>query len=378
MNRYLPISLAVLPSLMLRGADFTADDLRRSIDKIRLIELNLPADMPAFSLPENGRMSCAKCGKVMLLDESPLLMRALAERLNEKSSKGYRFILDESALCPYCGDGRFYLDIQVIDLSPQKINWKKLRRIPVDRDDLLFLLSGWETLQSCEGLAYRLRNVETGSFLVESEEDFLSDARVQPPGGWKKRIDEQQETAEFFQKLASSAHILRREDLDSYLKMSADLSDRHNDYRPSHFMLLTRMAISFDRALTPLNCPACSRRYYVCNGSNMPLMQPLGDLLEAMKKIDIFPDFSSLCPYCHPGKEERKLAVTIHAEGQKALSAELTPGDLVLLADFVTYNDSSQYQTALPAVMVMRLKEVLLGETGNARISARPLPAGEK
>ena len=95
-----------------------------------------------------------------------------------------------------------------------------------------------------------------------------------------------------------------------------------------------------------------------------------------MKRIDISPDFSSICPYCHPREQDRKLAVTIHAEGQKDLSSELTPGDLILLSDFVVFND--RYPSSMPAVMLMRLKEILLGEKGSTRVSARPLSADEK
>lgn len=391
MNRSLPISLAVLQSLVLQGADFTADELRRSIEKIPLLRLDLPEDLPLYPRLSVYVISCRKCGKGMCLDEEPGLMSALTNRLNEKcGGKHYRFILDESSLCPYCGDGRFYLEIQreMFDWPTGKIEWKKFRRIPVNRADLLFLLSGWyrsRTLQNGEWLGRSLQDIfENDSFLVKSEEDFLSFAARAVPrvaDAQKKKIEEKKEAAEIFQKLTSSAHVMRREDLDAYLEKTAKLSDRNYDYRTSHFAMLTRMAIfadSFLGAWAPLTCPACARRYYVCNGSNSPIMQPLGDLLEAMKKIDISPDFSSLCPYCHPGEQDRKLTVTIHAEGQKDLSAELTPGDLAPLADFVFCNDRHLPPPSLPAVTLMRLKEILLGEKGDARISARPLPADEK
>ena len=398
MNRSLPISLAVLQSLVLQGADFTADELRRSIEKIPLLRLDLPEDLPLYPRLSVCVISCRKCGKGMCLDEEPGLMSALTNRLNEKcGGKHYRFILDESSLCPHCGDGRFYLEIQreMLDWPPGKIEWKKFRRIPVNRADLLFLLSGWyccsRTLQNGEWLGRSLQHIfENDSFLVKSEEDFLSfAARVVPrvADAQKKKIEEEKkEAAEIFQKLTSSAHVMRREDLDAYLEKTAKLSDRNYDYRTSHFAMFTRMAIfadSFLRAWAPLTCPACARRYYVCNGSNSPIIiQPLGDLLEAMKKIDISPDFSSLCPYCHPGEQDRKLTVSIHAEGQKDLSAGLTPGDLALLADFVFFQNrphpfENRYPS-LPAVTLMRLKEILLGEKGDARISARPLPADEK
>ena len=395
MNRSLPISLAVLQSLMLQGADFTSDELRRGIDKIRLLELDLPADLPPYPKLSVNVIPCRKCGKSMLLGEDPGLMRALTNRLNEKCGDEFRFTLDESSLCPYCGDGRFYLDIQtkVPDLPTGKIEWKKFRSIPVDRADLLFLLSGWDRgpmmPRNGEKLGHRLWYIfENGSFSVMSEDEFhaLSISRHALKTGQpadmdkqKKEAAERKETAEIFQKLTSSAHVMRREDLDAYLEKSASLSRGHYDYRPSHVMLMTRMAIfpgSSPRVWKPLTCPACARQYYVCNGTNMPVMQPLGDLLEAMKKIDISPDFSSLCPYCHPGEQDRKLAVTIHAEGQNDLSAELTPGDLILLSDFVAFND--RCPSSMPAVMLMRLKEILLGEKGSARISARPLPADKK
>lgn len=400
MNRSLPISLAVLQALALHGADFTSDELRREIDKIRLLELDLPADLPPYPRLSVNVISCRKCGKGMLLGEEPGLMRVLTNRLNEKCGEWYRFTLDESSLCPYCGDGRFYLDIQaeVLDFPTLKIDKETLRRIPVDRADLLFLLSGWErgrTLRDGERLTHRLRSIfENGTFSVMSEDEFraLSVSRHALKTGQptdmdkqkkeaaeRKRLAEKKEAAEMFQKFASSAHVMRREDLDAYLEKSASLSRRHYDYRPSHFMLLTRMLILrslVPGAWTPLTCPACTRRYYVCNGTNVPVMQPLGDLLEAMKKIDISPDFSSLCPYCHPDAQNRKLAVTIHAEGQKDQAAELTPGDLVLLSDFVAFHD--RYPFSMPEVMRMRLKEILLGEKGNARISARPLSAKEK
>ena len=399
MNRSLPISLAVLQSLVLQGADFTADELRQRLDKIRMVELQVPSDLPDFPRLGVFRKWCEKCGKEMILREEPGLMMALVNRLNEKCPFA-RFDLDNSSLCPYCGDGRFYLNVKRKSFNPKtgREEWSETSRYPVNRDDLLLLLAvrGNEPAilkESHAGAGRRFfpfREYHIVSFMVKTEEAyheafdaFLEGKDVPVPvpevkvKAKKEREEKKRQAAEIFQRLTSTAHVMRRTELDRYLEKTAELSKMDYSFRGGHSLLLTRMLISpsvSPYVWMPMSCPECSRRYYVVNGANMPiLMQPLGDLLETMKRLDILPDYSSLCPYCHPGKEERTLSVRIHAAGQPDLSAEISPLDLAFLAYFTSPDSLSLTENERK-----RLREILLGEKNDSEFSALPLEPEKK
>ena len=274
-----------------------------------------------------------------------------------------------------------------VDLKTGKTAWVQRRHIPITTEELLFLLAPRGGGRYC--IPPMLRYGDRG-FLHEDSFKVRSDAemrnvlnKIRTPQ-WSEKQREKLDAgirstaahAEIFQKLTSSAAVLRREDLDSYLAQTRELGERCHSLRISAGQMLSRMLITLDTPdrWFPVECPKCTRRFYILNGSNAPIMQPLGDLLAVMTKFDLTPCYDSLCPSCHPGSGDRKLRVTLRLSGQKELSADLTPLDLAVLAECFTLTErnGSRIPFRLPQRQIMRLREILLGEKNPPKTAALP------
>lgn len=396
----LPISLALLPSLGLLGADLTAENLKRQLEECQPIELKIPSDLEPYERLENNRFRCVKCNKQLLLTAEPKLLAALTARLNAKCAGRYKFHLDNSRICPHCGDGNYHLEIQQksLDLKTEKECWKPWRDIPATQEDLLLLLRLWgddkavverlPVLGAFEMFPrdsfFKIRDEEqmremTDDYYaliaktVKKKQRELADANA------KKNLAKLKKLSEIYQKLTeSAAHILRREDLNDLLEKIAKMKQENSNYLSdsvSNIFAMSRIGIPMEYPVNwmPFSCPKCKGRFYVLNRQDFTLFHPLGDLLTVLEKVDVTPDYSSLCPYCHPNQKEPKLTVTLRAAGQQDVVAELSQKDLKNLAIlFKSYPEVKQI--FLPSE-IMRLKEILLGEKKFVKASAIPLPA---
>ena len=192
----------------------------------------------------------------------------------------------------------------------------------------------------------------------------------------KERLKRQEENANLFQKLAENATVMRKENLDELLKQTAELRQKEPKLCP---LPMTRMAITqqFPDAWLPLECPKCHARFYIMNGTNSPNMVPLANLLSLLRRFDITPNFSTLCPTCHhvEAEEPRLLNVTFTISGQ-TYATKISPADLDLLHKcFIgtSFRDEKgqPIQPVLSPAQLLRLRAILQGT--NAETPVAPL-----
>lgn len=118
-------------------------------------------------------------------------------------------------------------------------------------------------------------------------------------------------------------------------------------------------------------------------------MQPLGDVLCLTANMDLSPDYSSICPYCHPeSMSPRLLDVQFNIDG-KTYHSSVSPLDLNMLYLYCCRNTnknhnmaisndlfdkrSNQQKPTLTAGRLLRLRSILQGMPDTTKISALPL-----
>ena len=405
------LSLALLPALGLLAADYTADEVAKRLDSLQTVPLTVPDEISKTLPPEGDNVrTCPKCGRQMRLKTSAQLMRLLYERI---APKLYWQGLDDSSLCPHCGDGKYYVLTTEHTLQEVKQEDGTVRpevvarpsgRVPVTVEDLLllyrlffnqpaerrtdllfFFRRYWPsdssfsvmTEDAYQALVWRIERLIRSNTSSKERDKKASLARA------KEERQRLEQDAAIFQRLTENANILRKNDLDKMLKEMADLSRRAHGFKDGNAMMLTRMMITGDlaRSWTPLTCPKCHARFYVMNGTNSPHMTPLGDLLALLRLLDLTPDYASLCPHCHPdGEAPRRLKVVCRL-GDQTHASELSPTDLALLLQVLarwpgqeTIPTGAGISISLTAGQLLRLRAILQGADDTSQISADKMP----
>ncbi|MBO4344349.1 MAG: hypothetical protein J5833_01255, partial [Victivallales bacterium] len=375
MNKGLIGTVAFLQAIGLLAADYTAEEVAALIDGLEVVRWEYPAELSEMSRQLAGDVvKCKKCGGKMRLKVTPQVMAKLVELISEKGP--YKRELDDSKLCPHCGDGKFYLTSHTVfnkavrnpDGTVSNVAEKRDITAPVSEEDLLLLYDFSlqrtkhdaidvidESLGKYQNL-YRIRSTE--KFFVQNEEQYNKRLEVlKNTKGLDKKVRESvkktlediaklSKNAAIFQRLTENATVLRLEDLDGFLKEISDLRNGEFVFKGnSSFGPMTRMLVTARlENMVPLTCPHCNGRFYVADGTNSPQNYGLNDMMSLLAKFDIVPDYSSLCPYCHPEtaqqqtyKEylrifemgdgfQRKLDVKIKISG-KEYSSSLSPAD---------------------------------------------------
>ncbi|MBR6056704.1 MAG: hypothetical protein IKP58_00895 [Victivallales bacterium] len=439
MKRKWTLTIALFQTMGLLAADYTADDVAKLLDDIDIRQPSLPVKLPDYPKLEDHVMTCRKCGKKMKLKTEPSLMKALVDKIASKkndvrytgNSQIYiRFTLDDSRLCPHCGDGKYYIQFTeqfpIPAFSPLPLRLRLLEvpqipqtlpfAIPVTEEDLLLLCeqyfpnkdtrrnfpfssmqsplsqktSTFTTITEEDYQKYYNRNnrYQTISFLTNYGQNRLMSKH--PIASYARNLLRQQlfsDNAAMFQKLTENASVLRKEDLQSFLKQTKDLYHAEHGFQ-HHYAAFTRMMVLYAPYL-PLTCPKCHSRFYTANESQRPFMQPIGDLLCLTANFDLTPDYSSLCPYCHPeAMQPRLLDVQFTIDG-KAYSSSVSPHDLNLLYlyccrsnqknnDMAMANQmfgrrsSESQKPTITAGNLLRLRSILQGVPDTSKISAIP------
>ncbi len=360
MNKNYITTLFFLQSLGLLGADYTAEDVQKIFSEIQEIKLNLPKGT-SFTRMKTDRMICRNCGKTMRLKCDVALMEQLTAYLNKRCSNFLRFELDTTKLCPHCGDGRIYLRNQQkkFSLQTKKTDWSEWSEpVPVNEEDLLLCVSGFcpgsEVIAEKGKHSVFWRSVfyvgaDTFTIMTAAEYDTKF-ANVKIP---QDKREQWAVRAEFIQKLTECASVLRRKDLDSFLKQLNSPELRRVN---SEQTLLSRMMIGPHHIWVweKISCPVCKNNFYVQNGLPGWGASPLGDYQTCLQKLDMVPDYSSLCPCCHPNDKRRLLRMDVKLSGKKYTS-DVSPDDLTALLCFV------RGKYPLPAGKILRLRKILQG-----------------
>ena len=188
---------------------------------------------------------------------------------------------------------------------------------------------------------------------------------------YKDRLGER--TAQL-QKLLEEGSILRKNDLEKFLALRADLVSHAAKTNESVAILTRRLIVFPGEGNLRLTCPKCKKAFLApdCNAL----------LLSIVKNVDLTPDFSSICPHCstagtnQPNEEkECTLHITVRRNG-KEIKSKLNHEDLHLLYAFLSSNEmyrqkyNRQGQEELPHLtpeQAARLREILLGEKAAAK-----------
>ena len=430
MNKRLIGTVAFLQAIGLLAADYTAEEVAALIDGLKVVRLEYPAELSEMSRQLAGDVvKCKKCGGKMRLKVTPQVMAKLVELLSEKGP--YKRELDDSKLCPHCGDGKFYMTTHTVfhkavknpDGTVGNVPETHVSTIPVSEEDLL-LLYGFRLVRNNHGVIdeslskyqnlYRI--VSADKFFVQNEEQYNKNLeKLKNTKGLDKKVRERSKktlediaklskNAEIFQRLTENATVLRREDLDGFLKEISDLRNVENVFKyNSPLGLMTRMAITARPSnMVPLACPHCKGRFYVADGTNSPPNYGLNDMMSLLRRFDIVPDYSSLCPYCHPeGAQEQKakenmrifdmadgfqlkLDVKIKISG-KEYSSSLSPADLDLMHACLSetqvlgsFASLKRGHADFSSKQILRLRSILQGTVDDSMLSAVPVADDDK
>ena len=397
------LPLALLPTLGLLAADYTAAEVAARLDGLQPMQLTVPDEISKSLIPMDGNMmACPKCGRQMRLKTNPQLMKLLYDRVAERC--GWQG-LDDSSLCPHCGDGKYYVRttervVQSVkqedgSVRPEVVARPAGRKAVTEEDLLLLYHLFFDKPEEKRhfSIFFRYNTLSASSgFIVKTEDAFREllnrctqfiqkdSARTGYDGKaslarMEKECTRLEENAAIFQRLTESANILRKKELDNMLKQMADLIGKERAFKDGNYMMLTRMAILSDhpQSWTPLTCPECHAKFYVQNGTNAPHMTPLGDLLALLACLDMTPNYATLCPHCHPdGEAPRRLKVTCRL-GDQAYVSELTPADLSLLLQALmrpTRPGVPAMNPSLTAGQILRLRAILQGADDTSQSSA--------
>ncbi len=418
-------TLAFFQAIGLLAADYTAEEVTALLDALEVTRLEYPAELADLRQLPGDVTTCKKCGKKMRLKVMPQMMFKIAELLSSQTSEKYE--IDDSKLCPHCGDGRFYLNIRTVmqrhvfdsakqlvrnpDGTPKLVSEEYVRTYPVSVEDMLILCDVFLNQNKPGRGLFRHntpQNKDARQFRVCTEEQYqemydrfqqvkgLNAKQLESHKRSLKRIKKLAKNAEIFQRLTENATVLRREDLNAFLKEISDLRNQEPNFKlNSHRMVLSRMAI-FPSVTNyvPLVCPHCKGKFHVANGISSPIQQyPLNDLLTLLQKMDIVPDYSSLCPYCHPHQNGLPYTLDVKVKlGDKEHSSTLSPTDLEMLlaclfspktttenADKAPKHANAQRPFGHPKLTpnnVTRLRAILFGTEDDTQRSA--VPEGDK
>jgi hypothetical protein len=394
MKRKWTLTIALFQAMGLLAADYTAEDVANILDNIDIRKPSFPAGLSYNSAQTDHVMTCRKCGKKMMLKTDPELMKALAAQIISKAR--FLFTLDDSHLCPHCGNGKYYMVFTKQDRNhdlPFSLTWQahamgissQARSIPlsvpISEEDLLLLCEEFfpnENTRRNFPLMSSFLSPQTSTFTVMKDEDYqaFNNRFSRPPiinllnkynfasnrkhgrqihlipqhplSPYVSTVIRQHQIADnaaTFQKLTENASVLRKKDLQSFLQQINDLYKTERGFQ-HRYLALSRMLI-IHAPHVPLTCPQCHHQFHVANESRHPFMQPLGDVLCLTANMDLSPDYSSICPYCFPESMSPRLLDVQFTIDSKTYHSSVSPLDLNMLYLYCCRNTNKDHNMVI-------------------------------